>query len=229
VVRIKICGITNREDALAAADGGADAVGFVFYPQSPRFVSPAHAAEIIAMLPPFVTPVGVFVDEEEQQIRQILRKCHIQVIQLHGNEPPHHCSIFREKVIKAFRVRDQSDRADRADTANDIDGETESLLRTMSDYPVDTFLLDTYSTRLLGGTGKTFNWERALQIRLTLSGIKPYSKIVLSGGLTPENAADAVKKVQPYAVDVSSGLESSPGKKDHQKIKTFIRAVRKTV
>ncbi|MBI5198328.1 MAG: phosphoribosylanthranilate isomerase [Nitrospirae bacterium] len=214
MIRIKICGMTNRDDAMTASDLGADAVGFIFYTQSPRFIEPTRAAEIIAQLPPFVVPVGVFVDEEERQIRQILRKCDLQVLQFHGKESPSFCGSFREKVIKSFRV-DKNHEKDRS-----------SLLKVIETYPVDAVLLDAYVPSLPGGTGQTFNWGVAVEVQLTLQGIKPYSKLILSGGLTPGNVANAVQQVRPYAVDVSSGVESTPGKKDPQKMKAFINAAR---
>ena len=213
-VRIKICGITTKEDALAASEMGVDALGFIFYPQSPRFIEATRVEKIIGILPPFVTPVGVFVDEEESQIRMILRKCHLRVLQFHGNESPAFCESFREKVIKAIRL------------AGTRKKNKAPLSRMLQDYTVDTFLLDTYSEKSAGGTGQAFNWDIAVDIQETLRKIRSCGRIVLSGGLTPENVGPAILKVRPYAVDVSSGVESAPGKKDHRKMRDFIRAVR---
>ena len=215
MIRIKICGITNKEDALMAAEAGADALGFILYPKSPRFVEPDRVAEIISALPPFVTPVGVFVDEEDQEIRRILRRCGLRILQFHGNESPAFCRSFREKAIKAFRV---------GETRNE-NGNT--LRERMQNYTVDACLLDTYTRDLPGGTGNTFDWGIAAEVRAALQNSPSCSKrIILSGGLTPDNVAEAIRKVGPYAVDVSSGVESAPGKKDAEKVKAFIRAVR---
>ena len=201
MVKVKICGITNLEDAMAAAEAGADAVGFVFYPESPRFIEPGNARNIIAKLPAFITAVGVIVDESEDMIRRILRESGVQVLQFHGSESPLLCTRFREKIIKAIRIKD-----------------VESV-NSMKMYPVDTFLLDTHHEKIKGGTGKTFDWKLAEQA-------KGYGHIILSGGLTPSNVGEAIKKVKPYGVDVSSGVEMSLRKKDPAKIRNFIREVR---
>lgn len=201
MVKVKICGITNLEDARAAAEAGADAVGFVFYPESPRFIEPGNARNIIAKLPVFITTVGVIVDESEDMIRRILRESGVQILQFHGSESPLLCTRFREKIIKAIRVKD-----------------TESI-HSMKMYPLDTFLLDTYQEKSKGGTGKSFDWKLA-------ATAKEYGQIILSGGLTPSNVREAIKKVQPYGVDVSSGVEVSVRKKDHAKIRNFIKEVR---
>ncbi len=197
MVKVKICGITNLEDALAAAEAGADALGFVFYPDSPRFIDPGNARAIIAKLPVFITSVGVFVDESEDLIRRIIREGGIQILQFHGSESPILCTRFREKVIKAIRIKD------------------EDSISEMQMYDVDTFLLDTYLDCAKGGTGKTFNWKYAEMA-------KKNGRIILSGGLNPSNIGDAVRQLKPYGVDVSSGVEISPGKKDHVKIREFI-------
>lgn len=201
MVKVKICGITNLDDALAAAEAGADALGFVFYPESPRFIEPGKARSIILKLPVFITTVGVFVDESEDLIRLILRESGIQVLQFHGSESPLLCTKFREKVIKAIRISD-------AESIN-----------SMKMYNLGTFLLDTHHEEIRGGTGRSFDWKIAKMG-------KEYGKIILSGGLTSLNIGEAIKKVNPYAVDVSTGVESSPGKKDHGKIKEFLRVVR---
>ena len=202
MVKVKICGITNLEDAQAAAEAGADALGFVFYPESPRFIDPGMARAIIARLPVFITTVGVFVDESEDLIRRIIREGGIQVLQFHGTESPVLCSRFREKAIKAIRIRDEEN------------------IREMQMYDVDTFLLDTMVEGIKGGTGKTFNWKYAEMA-------KEHGRIILSGGLNPYNIGDAVRQLKPYGVDVSSGVEIKTGKKDHDKIREFVREAKK--
>lgn len=202
MVKVKICGITSLEDALAAVEAGADALGFVFYPESPRFIDPGEARAIIARLPVFITSVGVFVDESEDLIRRIIREGGIQVLQFHGSESPILCTRFREKAIKAIRIKD-----------------AESI-REMQMYDVDTFLLDTMVDGTKGGTGRTFNWKYAEMA-------KEHGRIILSGGLNPSNVEEAVRRVNPYGVDVSSGVEQSPGVKDHHKIREFVREAKK--
>lgn len=200
-MRVKICGITNSEDAQAAVDSGADALGFVFV-KSPRQVTKEQAGEIIENLPPFVTPVGVFVDEQVDKVKEICDFCNITTVQLHGNEDPLYLNdLIGYTIIKAFRINDEDD------------------LKPLAKYRADAFLLDSYVKGAIGGTGVTFKWELARQAY-------KYGTIVLSGGLTPENVKEAIHMVKPYAVDVSSGVESSPGKKDKQLIKRFIRNVK---
>lgn len=201
-VRVKICGITNSDDALAAADAGADAIGFVFFRSSPRFIEPDHAARIIRLLPPFVTSVGVFVNEIPRRIEEIISETGIDVVQLHGDEPPSSCSLSR-RVIKGFRVRDLSS----------IDA-----LMPYQGY-VSAFLLDTYSPDRYGGTGRTFPWDIAVRA-------KRFGTIILAGGLTPDNVDQAIETVKPFGVDVSSGVESVVGKKDIAKIQAFISRAR---
>jgi phosphoribosylanthranilate isomerase len=198
-VRIKICGITNKEDALAAAHLGADALGFIFAP-SPRKISAERAREIIKALPPFVKTVGVFVDEDPERVSSIAAMCGLDVLQLHGGESIDYCSSFDRRVIKAVRLRSRDD------------------LENLSKYVnvVDALLLDTYVPNKLGGTGITFDWKLAVEARR-------YGRIILAGGLNPENVAAAISIVKPYAVDASSGLEQSPGVKDHEKMAQFIR------
>lgn len=203
VTKVKICGITNLDDALAAVAAGADALGFVFYPDSPRHVSVRTAANICHRLPPLVTKVGVFVDELEYEIERALNECLLDALQFHGEEPPGFCVKFAAKSIKAFAVRD------------------ESVLVAARDYDVDALLLDTYSGAARGGTGRTFDWALARRAVEELS-----TPVILSGGLTPENVADAIRQVQPYAVDVSSGVERAPGRKDEEKVRRFIQACR---
>jgi len=204
-VRVKICGITNAEDALAAVDAGADALGFIFFAGSPRFVEPAVAQRIIARLPPFVSTVGVFVDETFENVERISGLTELTAIQLHGNEPPAFCAALTLPVIKAFRIRDKSS------------------LDQLKNYDPSAFLLDSYVPGQLGGTGAKFNWEFALEA-------KPLGKpIILAGGLTPDNVADAVVKTLAYAVDVSSGVEFAPGRKDAVKMRDFIAAAKTSV
>lgn len=197
-MKVKICGITNLEDALLAADAGADALGFVFFSASPRHVSPEQAAAIIRQLPPFVQSVGLFVNESLTTINEISSQCSLDIIQLHGEESPQFCDAVSRRVLKAFRVKDVSS------------------LEAMRDYRTAAFLLDAWSPSAHGGTGRTFNWEIAASAAAS-------DRIVLAGGLNPDNVAKAVRQVRPYAVDVSSGVESAPGKKDPILVREFIR------
>ena len=201
MTRVKICGITNLDDALAAVEFGGDAIGFVFVPNTPRYIEPAKAAEIIARLPPFVTTVGLFVNDSKERIKQIADQCKLSVLQLHGQESPDFCLQFDRKVIKAFRVKDKES------------------LDALPKYNVSAYLLDTYVKGAMGGTGVTFDWSLA-------SDAKKYGLVILAGGLNPENVAKAIQQVHPYGVDVSSGVEAEPGKKDHSKLKDFIEAAR---
>jgi len=201
VIKIKICGITNLEDAQVAVAAGADALGFVFYEKSPRNITPQKAAAIIAQLPPFIQTIGLFVDEDEARVNWTADFCGLDLVQLHGDEPPEYCLDIRRRVIKAFRVKD---------------GGSLGMIGT---YQVAGYLLDAWSPDAPGGTGLTFDWSLARRV----AGAKP---IILAGGLSPENVAVAIAAVSPYAVDVSSGVEAAPGKKDHQKVQAFIAAVR---
>jgi phosphoribosylanthranilate isomerase len=202
MVKIKICGITNLDDALAAVDFGADALGFNFYKKSPRHIEPQRAAEIIAQLPPFVVPVGIFVNEREEKIREIVSLACIQGIQLHGDETPEFCQRFGSRVIKAFQIKNKES------------------LEHMSHYRVSAYLLDSYKEGMRGGTGETFDWHLAVVA-------KTFGRIVLAGGLNPNNVAEAVKLVQPYGIDVAGGVEREKGIKDHVKLKTFITEARR--
>ena len=196
-MRVKICGITNSEDAQAAVEYGADALGFVFA-KSPRQITKEHARDIIKKLPPFVSPVGVFVDEKADMIKEICDFCGIHTVQLHGNEQPSYLKELEGyKLIKAFRVKEEDD------------------LKPLANYKPHAFLLDSYVEGTMGGTGVPFKLEVARQAH-------KYGNIILSGGLTPENVKEAIQIVKPYAVDVSSGVESSPGKKDKLLMKQFI-------
>ena len=200
--KVKICGITNPEDAFAAVDFGADALGFVFFKKSPRSISYQDAATIIKKLPPFITTVGVFVDEKLTHVEKIVQQTSIDVIQFHGSEPPEMCTCSRA-VIKAIRVKS-----------------LESL-EPLGKYKdiVSAFLLDTFTPDALGGTGQVFNWDIAIYA-------KQFGRIILAGGLNPDNISEAVKRVQPYGVDVSSGVELKKGKKDHKKMRLFIENVK---
>jgi len=195
-----VCGITVLEDALVAIEFGADALGFVFHPQSQRNVSVEEAARIIRELPPYVTTVGVFVNKSSDVINDTADKCGLDLVQLHGDESPEDCRQIRRRVVKAFRVRDRDS------------------LKNLENYDVSAILLDTYVAGEYGGTGRPFNWDIAKEAAKTKT-------VVLSGGLTPQNIAGAVAAVKPYAVDVSSGVELSEDKrrKDPAKIKAFIR------
>ncbi len=197
MIKVKICGITNLEDALTAIDAGADALGFVFHPKSPRHVFPEQAAAIIRHLPPFVQTVGLFVDEPLDMVNATVDQCGLDLVQLHGVEKPGYCDSIRRRVIKTFRMKDITS------------------LEPMRDYRVAAFLLDAWSPAAHGGTGQTFNWEIAACAAQS-------NRIILAGGLTPGNVAEAVRKVRPYGVDVSSGVESGPGKKDSCRIVDFI-------
>jgi phosphoribosylanthranilate isomerase len=198
MVHVKICGITSLEDAQAAADAGADALGFVFYPASSRYVTPEQAGRIIQTLPPFVTTVGLFVDVALDTVNDLAARCGLDRIQLHGRETPEFCRQVTRPVIKAIRIKN-----------------AESLT-PMPDYNVSAYLLDAYVEGALpGGTGASFSWELAAQA-------KPYGPVILAGGLTPENIEVAIAQIRPYGVDVSTGVEHAPGIKDHQKVRQFI-------
>jgi phosphoribosylanthranilate isomerase len=197
MVRVKICGITTVDDALSAVTAGADALGFVFFARSPRNVSPDEAAGIIRRLPPFVQTVGLFVNEDAETVNGIADRCGLDIVQLHGDESPAYCDLIHRRVLKAFRVRDAAS------------------LEAMGNYRVAGYLLDAWKKDAYGGTGHTFDWELA-------KGAAVHGPLVLAGGLDPDNVAEAVRRVRPYAVDVSSGVESTPGKKDHEKVREFI-------
>ena len=194
---VKICGITNLEDALHVVHSGADAVGFVFHEESPRFISHYHAAEIVQKLPDHISKIGVFVHADRKFVHEVVKRVNLSAVQLYGNEGPDDLVSYEASVIKAVRVGENFD------------------VETLRNYIVDAFLLDTHQKGQYGGTGKTFDWNNAVKA-------KEYGRIILSGGLTPENIEDAVRFVQPYGVDVSSGVEGSPGKKDPAKVKEFI-------
>lgn len=199
-------------------EAGADALGFVFYPGSPRYITPRDASTLVRALPPFVTTVGLFVDEACESVLTTVEHVGLDVIQLHGNEPPDYCRNLKRRVIKAFRVRNR---------AAETDAEVNELLDELRSYKVSACLLDTYHPDVQGGTGHTFNWDIARQIVDVESEQQTQSsKIILAGGLTPDNVAEAVRTVRPYGVDVSSGVEKSPGEKDHTLVREFIARTR---
>lgn len=201
-VIVKICGITNPADALAAAEAGADALGFMFYGPSPRHVTIAQAADIIRQLPPFIVKTGVFVNPSEDLVSEAITRCGLNLLQFHGDETLEFCTQFGLMSMKAFRIRDAAS------------------LDALKNYPTDAWLLDAFTPGKHGGTGETFNWDLAVEAR------KLGRPIFLAGGLTAENVADAIRKVAPYAVDVSSGVEMTPGKKDAEKVRKFVQAAK---
>jgi phosphoribosylanthranilate isomerase len=200
--RVKICGITNLADAQSSVEAGADALGFNFYDKSPRFVTIQRAAEITKQIPPFVMRVGVFVNAQEEFVLRAIAEAGLTMLQFHGDELPEFCAQFGLMSMKAFRMRD------------------EKSLAELPQFQTDAYLLDAFSPEARGGTGEKFNWELAVEAQ------KFGKPIFLAGGLTPENVADAVRKVNPFGVDVASGVESSPGKKDPAKVKAFIAAAK---
>ena len=197
---VKVCGITNLEDALAAVDAGADALGFNFYPPSPRYISPANACELVDQLPESVIKVGVFVNEEIQSVLRIAGEANLSAVQLHGDESPEYCDELKGRyVIKAFGAR------------NDLDFEA---------YKVEAIMLDSRDDVLYGGTGRVFDWTIAQRANTRVP------KLFLAGGLSPENVAEAISTVRPYAVDACSSLEETPGKKSRERVRAFVQAVR---
>ena len=202
MIRTKMCGMTNEKDALKAASLGAWAVGFIFTKKSPRFIGPYKARKIISRLPPFVTPVGVFVNQKEGAIKEILNFCGIDTIQLHGDETPAFCQRFKKcKVIKAIRVDEKI------------------TMPKLKEFNVDAFLFDAYDDKVNGGTGKTFDWS-------LIKGVKSLGvPVILSGGLHYNNVQQAIEEVRPFAVDTCSGIEDSPGQKNHRSMDEFIKTV----
>ena len=201
---MKICGITSLEDALHACYSGADAVGFIIYPKSKRFIKAKEVRKITSQLPPFLTKVGVFVNEDPRDVLEILSYAHLDFAQLHGDETPQECEyIGANRVIKVFRLR------------------TEEDVEKIRPYAgkVRAILLDTYDSKVYGGTGKPFNWELAIKVKEEF----PEIPLILSGGLNPENVKRAVETVRPYAVDVSSGVEAEPGVKEREKVEAFVK------
>ncbi len=201
-VTVKICGITNIDDARHALHAGADALGFVFHEQSPRFLELAEAAQLTAQLPAGVSRVGVFVDPEPALVLAAIARCGLNILQFHGQETPEFCVQFGIMTMKAFRIKDATS------------------LEQLPHYRTDAWLLDSFVPGAAGGTGTQFNWELAREANLLG---KP---IFLAGGLTAENVADAIERVRPFGVDVSSGVESAPGRKDEAKMRAFVAAAR---
>lgn len=200
-VKVKICGITNVEDALAAIEMGADLIGFNFYPQSKRYVTPDQAREIIDKLPTFVDTVGIFVNAAGEHVREVAKMCSLNWVQLHGDETPEYCDALRwisAKVIKGIRVKDASD------------------IERANDYYTDAVLLDAFHPDEYGGTGHKFDWNLVRRLQ---------TRVFLAGGITPENAVEAVE-VGAYGIDLCSGIESSPGKKDHEKMQRLFENIK---
>ena len=204
MVKVKVCGITNRADALAAVEAGADALGFNFYARSPRYITPADARRIVVVLPATVVAVGVFVNEESAAtVARLAGESGVSAVQLHGDESPEYCrALGGREVIKALRV------------GGDFAPEEASRYRAHS------ILLDAYDERARGGTGETFDWTLARRTRDVVA------RLYLAGGLTPDNVAGAIAAVRPYAVDVCSGVELAPGLKDAARVRAFVAAVR---
>ena len=203
--KIKICGITNQIDALHAVNAGVDALGFIFYNKSPRYVSPNVVKSIVADLPPFVLPIGVFVNEEAKVVRDIVDECGLALAQIHGDETADFCESLGRPVIRGIQLRDRN------------------TFLAMAEYKDRAgfrgFVLDAFSQDSYGGTGKTADWELAKEAARSFS-------FFLAGGLTSDNVQDAIQNIHPYGVDVSSGVETSPGKKDPAKVQAFVQAVR---
>jgi phosphoribosylanthranilate isomerase len=201
--KVKICGITNAEDAAAAVEAGADALGFVFHRKSPRYIEPTLARQIVMSLPPLVIPVGVFVNEDQHVVRNLMDDC--ALAQLHGDESSIYCKELGRTVLKALRVKDRSTFL--------------ALAEFRGRAGVRGFILDAFSDQAYGGTGQVIDWQLAAEAAKVAS-------ILLAGGLSPDNVEKAIQAVRPYGVDVSSGVERSPGKKDHEKVRAFIRAAK---
>ena len=201
-VRVKICGITSIDDAQAAVEAGADALGFMFYESSPRYLTPEEAGAIIRELPAHVARVGVFVDADEATIRNTATSAGLDTLQFHGNEPPDFCTQFELRTIKAFRVKE---------------GES---LGQLAGYGTDAWLLDSYVQGVPGGTGERFNWDLAVEAK------RLGCPILLAGGLTPDNAGEAVDQVAPFGLDVSSGVEAAPSREDAAKMATLIASAK---
>ncbi len=205
MLTVKVCGITNEADGVAAVEAGANALGFILYRKSPRYVEPKVVKAIVAVLPPFVVPVGVFVNEEAHVVRETMDDCGLMLAQLHGDENAAYCERLGRPALKAFRLRDR--------------GSLLALAEYQGRAGVRGFVVDTYSEEAYGGTGRTTDWTLAAEVARV-------SRILLAGGLTSANVADAIRTVRPYGVDVSSGVEVSPGRKDHAKVRAFLEAVR---
>jgi phosphoribosylanthranilate isomerase len=204
-VKVKICGITNADDAAAAVEAGADALGFMFYAKSPRCVEAPLVKRMVAGLPPFVLPVGVFVNEEAKKVRDLMDECGLALAQLHGDETAAYCENLGRPLLKAFRLRGPADLL--------------SLAEFKGRAGVRGFVVDAFSVAAYGGTGEVADWALAAEVA-------KHAPVLLAGGLTAANVREAIEKVRPYGVDVSSGVEASPGKKDRAKLQAFIQAAK---
>ncbi len=204
-MKVKICGITNQEDARVAVEAGADALGFVLYKKSPRYIEPDAMKGIIATLPPFVVPVGVFVNEEVSIVRRIMDDCGLGLAQLHGEESVQYCEKLDRPILKGIRLHQGTSPL--------------QLAELKGRGQVRGFLVDAFSEKGYGGTGEQADWALAAKVAKSF-------KILLAGGLTPQNVQEAISQVSPYGVDVSSGVEARPGIKDPNKVQTFIQAAR---
>ena len=205
ICKIKICGITNPEDAAAAVEAGVDALGFVLYRKSPRYIEPHLVKQIIAELPPFVLPVGVFVNEDAKVLRDLMDSCGLALAQLHGDETATYCETLGRPVLKAIRLKDRRSFL--------------ALAEFKGRAGVRGLLLDAYSDDAYGGTGRTTDWSLAAEVARAAT-------VVLAGGLTAENVGAAIRTVRPYGVDVSSGVEDRPGKKNREKMRAFVQAAK---
>jgi phosphoribosylanthranilate isomerase len=205
MVKVKICGITSLEDAQVAVAAGVDALGFVMYRKSPRYVEPAAVRSIVAELPPFVLPIGVFVNEDSLVVRNLMDECGLALAQLHGDESPSYCESLGRPSLKAIRLKNRSSFLALADFRGRAN--------------VRGFLVDSHSDQAYGGTGQTVDWALAQEAARA-------TPVLLAGGLTPTNVSEAIRIVRPYGVDVSSGVEERPGKKDPAKVRAFIEAAR---
>ena len=204
ITKVKICGITNLEDAKWCVEAGADFLGFVFYKKSKRYLRPLSAKKIIERLPKAVLKVGVFVNQAPVEVKKIAEICSLDLLQFHGDESPDYLKSFKAcKTIKAFRLKERFS------------------VTELKRYRQTLFLFDTFKKEAFGGTGEVFDWRLLLPLK------KIKTPFIVSGGLTPGNVVPLIEKIQPFAVDVSSGVEVSPGKKDHRLVKSFIGAVRK--
>jgi phosphoribosylanthranilate isomerase len=202
--RIKVCGITDRADLVHAVSAGVDGLGFIFAKNSPRRVEPEKARELIKSVPPFVDVVGVFVNEDPDVVTDIVRYCGLTMVQLHGQENIDYCRLMPVRILKSFAVNSDSDGSEMAVYSGVAAG----------------YLLDTYHKSMAGGTGQTFDWN-------LIDGLRIPGPVFLAGGLGPENVGAAINAVRPFAVDINSGVETSPGRKDHAKITALIDAVRR--
>jgi phosphoribosylanthranilate isomerase len=202
VTQVKICGITNKEDALCVAKCGAAALGFIFYPPSPRYIKPEDARNIISALPNEIVKVGVFVNEKNEEIKRVMEYCALDMIQLHGDESPEYCRDFPSaQVIKAVELKNEAD------------------FVYAKSYHVGAILVDSRHAGLYGGTGKKANWDLACRI-------KEKKPLILSGGINKDNVSQALKEVAPHALDINSGVESEPGRKDHAKLAQIFEIIR---